>query len=479
MTTRARAALFAAAAVTIIPLAVFAYLKLNSHHDSIHVAPHGHFWVVSGAALPAAVIAIAVGMAGNRVRNIHVTFVSLAFTSLAIIFLLHGLSTPGLLLPVTPIPGVASQLSVLLTMAWLCMTALPSDLPLIRALTRWQRWLVPIWSVLMLAVLIVGMVWPTASVWQWLDSDPAMWAVTVAVLVMAAVTARHYLIAYRYSRFPLQFWLLCSTGWLAGAQIIMATGEVWRASWWTYHYLLLAAVISVVYGLVKQYALGASLGAAVRGLLTDDPHERIEAGISPSIRALVIATETHDHYTAGHSYRVAVEALRIGQAMGLGPEQLRALAQGGIVHDIGKMEIPAHILNKPGRLTAAERALVEQHPVRGYEVCKRLGFLPDELGIIRHHHEKWDGSGYPDGLRGEDIPLLARVLAIADVYDALTSERSYRQPWTHERAVAYIVEQAGVHFDPACVEVWLRIAASEPPPHSYPFWLQPREVATG
>lgn len=479
MTTRARFALLTAAAVTFVPLLFFALLKLNSQYDSVHVAPHAHFWVVSGAALPAAVIAVAVGIAGNRVRNIHVTFVSLAFTSLAIIFLLHGLATPGLLLPVTPIPGITSQLSVLLTTAWLCMSALPSDLPLSQCLTRWQRWLVPVWAVLMLAVLAVGMLWPTAAVWQWLDSDVAMWTVTAAVLVMSVITARHYLIAYRYSHFPLQFWLLCSTGWLAGAQIIMVTGEVWRASWWTYHFLLLAAVISVVYGLVKQYTLGTSLGAAIRGLMTDDPYERVEAGISPSIRALVIATETHDHYTAGHGYRVAVEALRIGQAMGLRPEQLRALAQGGIVHDIGKMDIPAHILNKPGRLTDAERAIVEQHPVRGYEVCKRVGFMPDELGIIRHHHEKWDGTGYPDGLRGEEIPLLARVLAIADVYDALTSERSYRQPWSHERAVAYIVEQAGVHFDPACVEAWLRVAEAAPQAHRYPFWLRPREVTAG
>jgi len=185
--------------------------------------------------------------------------------------------------------------------------------------------------------------------------------------------------------------------------------------------------------------------------------------MSDSVRALVLATEIRDPYTAGHSYRVTLTALRIGEAMGLSREQLRALAQGGLVHDVGKIRVPDHILNKPGPLTPEERRIIEEHPITGYEMCSRLGFMPDELAVIRHHHERWDGTGYPDGLKGEEIPLLARILAVADVYDALTSRRAYREPWTHEQAREYVLAGAGTQFDPRCAAVWAQLTADGPP----------------
>jgi putative nucleotidyltransferase with HDIG domain len=460
----------------LLPMAGFIYLRFIAADDPRWAMPHGHFYIVTAAAILAAVAALTVGVAATRLRNIHVTILSLAFTSLSLVFLLHGLSTPGLILPLTPVPPIAAQLSILLTAGWLCLSSYPSDNRLVQRLAAWQRWLVPAWAGLLVGLVAVAMRWPGLVMLVPLNSSPLKWAATAVVLTLTAITARHYWVAYRYSRFPLQVALLCSTGWLAGAQIIIVTSEVWHASWWTYHFLLLAAMVATLYGLVRQYALGASLSMAVRGLMSLDPVERIEAGIAPAIRALVIATEARDRYTAGHSYRVASEALRLGAAMNLPPEQLRALAQGGIVHDIGKLEVPDQVLNKPGRLTDEERVLVEKHPVTGYEVCKRLGFLREEMEIIRHHHEKWDGTGYPDRLVGGQIPLLARILAIADVYDALTSTRSYRKAWTHEAAVALIVAESGRHFDPNCVAAWVRISETAPERERYPSWMQPEEL---
>jgi HD-GYP domain-containing protein (c-di-GMP phosphodiesterase class II) len=129
--------------------------------------------------------------------------------------------------------------------------------------------------------------------------------------------------------------------------------------------------------------------------------------------------------------------------LGLRPDQLRPLAQGTIVHDVGKIDIPDQILNKPGRLSPEERLVIEMHPVSGYEMCRSLGFMKEELGIIRWHHERWDGGGYPDQLRGEQIPITARIVAVADVYDALTSNRSYRQAMTHQEALAFLNEHNG------------------------------------
>jgi len=458
---------------TAVPMVLLLQLKLHAAHDAVYATPQGHFYVVSGAAFLAAVAALIVGVAGVRLRHIHVTFLSMAFTSLALVFMLHGLGTPGFILPLTPVPAIAAQFSILLTAGWLYLSSCPTDHVLVRLLSRWQRWLVPAWAALLTAAGAMLMLSPGLVRFVPINSSPLKWIATALVLVLAGLAARHYWVAYRYARFPLQFAILCSIGWLAGAQIVVVTTEVWRASWWIYHFLLLGAMVAMLLGLLRQYTMGSSIGLAVKGLMGLDPVERIEAGIAPSIRALVIATETRDRYTAGHSYRVAIEALRLGQAMGLPPEQLRALAQGGIIHDIGKIEVPDQILNKPGKLTEAERTVVERHPVTGYEVCKRLGFLKEELDVIRHHHEKWDGTGYPDRLKGADIPLLARILAIADVYDALTSNRSYRQPWPHEKAAALIVAESGRHFDPECVAAWVRISEAAPGSNRYPAWMQP------
>lgn len=459
-------------AAVALPMALFLYLRLNVAADPLYPAPHGHFYIVSGAALLAAVLAIIVGVAGARLRNISVTFLSMAFSSLALVFLLHGLATPGFLLPVTQVPGIAAQLSILLAAWWLYLSSCPTDHPVVRTLARRQTWLVPAWVGLMIIALLVGLAYPQAVRFIPIHLSPLKWIATFVVVVLAAAAARHYWVAYRYARFPLQIAILISTGWMVDSQIIIVTSDLFRASWWIYHFLLLGAMLATLYGLVRQYAMGASVAMAVKGLMGLDPVERIEAGIAPSIRALVIATETRDTYTAGHSYRVTIEALRLGQAMRIPPEQLRALVQGGILHDIGKIEVPDQILNKPGQLTAAERAVVERHPVTGYEVCRRLGFRQEELGIIRHHHEKWDGTGYPDRLAGTQIPLLARILAVADVYDAVTSNRSYRRPWTHEQAADLIRREAGRHFDPECVAAWLRIDRTAIAGERYPAWMQ-------
>ncbi|HBY97494.1 MAG TPA: phosphohydrolase [Chloroflexi bacterium] len=446
----------------LIPLFIYIYLKRQPALDPSIVVPVHHFVIVSAVALLAAGIAVAVGISGSRLRNIQVIFLSLAFTSQALVFALHGLSTPGFLLPLTRVPAVAAQLSVLLTAFWLLMSVVPSDHPVVVSLSHVQQLLVPVWASVLLLLGIAAMARPDLVGLIPVDAPPLRTFVallTVAILLAAGV---RYWQSHRYSQFPLQLAIVYSAGWLAVVQIILLTGQVWHVSWWLYHFLLLAAMILLVAGLLSQYGTGASLGTAVRGLFTSDPKERLEAGISPSVRALVVATEAHDSYTAGHSFRVALAAVSLGEAMGVSPEQLRALAQGGIVHDVGKIEVPDAVLNKPASLAPEERILVEKHPLTGYEMCKHLGFMKDELDVIRSHHEKWDGTGYPDGLKSEAIPLLARILAIADVYDALTSDRSYRRRWSHEEARRYIQRQAGSHFDPRCVEFWAHLTEEGP-----------------
>ena len=453
---------------TVLPALLFVYLRRLAPHDPVFHVPGFHFVVVTATSLAASVVAVAIGLAGLRQRNLQVIFLGLAFMSLSMVFAVHGLATPGFLLGPTRLVSVAAQLSVLLAALWLGVSSVSSASAPARQLAAGHRLLVPLWGAVLAALGAAGLRWPHALDGLPLGDGAAGWVVTGLTAGVLAPAAVRYWQAYRYSRFPLQLVLVYICGWLAVAQGIMTAGPAWHLSWWTYHGLLLLAVVAAVVGLVRQYGYGTSTVEAVRGLLAEDPVRRLQSGLSDSVRALIVATEARDPYTAGHSYRVALSAVQLGEAMGLSGQQLRALAQGALLHDVGKFEIPEAILNKEGPLTPEERRIVERHPVAGARMCGRLGFLQPELGIIRAHHERWDGSGYPDGLAGEQIPLLARIVAVVDVYDALTSERSYRRAWSHEQARAYILGHAGLHFDPRCVEVWSRLTADGPLPLPQP-----------
>ncbi len=443
------------------PLLAFEYLR-RLPVDPIFEAPRQHFYIVSAASLLAALIALAIGVAARRQRNIEVSFLALAFLSLALLFAVHGLSTPGFLLPPNNVSSVAAELSILMTATWLALSSTSSNSSLVQRLSRRQGLLVPLWALLLVVFGATGLVWPQLVNGMSVTTPPVIWILAGSTVGMLLIASVRYWQSYTYSRFPLQLAIVYAGGWLAVAQWIMVTGTKWRLSWWLYHYLFIAATIALIIGIVWQYAQRTSLVAAVRGFFLTDPVEQLEAGLSGSAHALIIATEARDPYTAGHSYHATLTAVRLAGAMGLPAEMVRALAQGGVVHDVGKIEIADQILNKPGRLTPDERIIVQKHPITGYEMCGRLGFMPDELEVIRHHHERWDGTGYPDRLAGERIPLLARILAVADVYDALTSGRSYRGAWTHKQARTYILEGAGTQFDPRCVEVWADLTVEGP-----------------
>jgi putative nucleotidyltransferase with HDIG domain len=450
------------------PYLLFHYLKTHPDWDALLALPAGHFYIVSAVALLSTFIAIAVGISGSRVRNIKVSFLALAFISLAEVFAVHGLSTPDFLIHASHLPGVASQASILLASFWLWMSSLSSDSKLVLWFSQWKGGLVPVWSVALGLIGAAGLLFPHAVDMIPLDRSPLRPAATALIAALNLMTMYRYYQSYRYSRFPLQTAIIYSCGWMIVAQWIMVAGELWRISWWLYHVLLLASMIVMLAGLFRQYAVSRSLSAAVRALFTNDPIERITGSLSPSVKALIMATEGKDTYTAGHNLRVTLYALRLAEEMQLPPEQLRSLSQGTIIHDVGKINIPDAILNKPGRLTAEERMIIEQHPLKGYEMCRALGFMKEELSIIRSHHEKWDGTGYPDRLKGERIPLAARIVAVADVYDALTSTRAYRKAWSHKEAMQFLAEHRGAHFDPACVDAWIRICERDPQVYLYP-----------
>ena len=169
------------------------------------------------------------------------------------------------------------------------------------------------------------------------------------------------------------------------------------------------------------------------------------------------ALDLRDRETEGHTQRVTEMTLKLSRAMGVNEEELIHIRRGALLHDIGKMGVPDRILLKPDRLNDEEWEIMLQHPTFAYDMLQHIAYLRPALDIPYCHHEKWDGSGYPHRLSGEEIPLAARIFAVIDVWDALCSDRPYRPGWPREKVLEYIVALKGIHFDPKVVDVFMQL----------------------
>ncbi len=186
-----------------------------------------------------------------------------------------------------------------------------------------------------------------------------------------------------------------------------------------------------------------------------EANRQLARAYDATLEGWAVALEMRDQKTKGHADRVERLTLRLAAEMGMPPEEMEHVRRGTLLHDIGKMVVPDAILQKPGPLTEDEWDIMRTHPQKARDMLGTIDFLLPALDIPYCHHERWDGTGYPRGLAGEEIPLAARIFAVVDVYDALTSDRPYRDGWSHEQAVAHIREQTGRHFDPQVVEAFL------------------------
>jgi putative nucleotidyltransferase with HDIG domain len=180
-----------------------------------------------------------------------------------------------------------------------------------------------------------------------------------------------------------------------------------------------------------------------------------------TIRSLVSTLEAKDKYTEGHSRRVADDSLSLADSVGLPANEVEEIHLAGLFHDIGKIGISEAVLNKSGRLTEQEYDLIKKHPLISQKIIEQVPQFKRISRIVRAHHEFFDGAGYPDGLRGEDIPIGARIMAICDAFDAMTSDRSYRPALPHERALIIIERNAGSQFDPALVPSFLKLKSRQ------------------
>jgi HD-GYP domain-containing protein (c-di-GMP phosphodiesterase class II) len=208
---------------------------------------------------------------------------------------------------------------------------------------------------------------------------------------------------------------------------------------------------------VLAYQISLALANARLFRSMQQSHNDLSRAYDATLEGWSLALELRDADTLGHTRRVVQLTEDLALQLGVADEDLPHIRRGAMLHDIGKMGIPDAILHKPGPLNEDEWAIMRRHPEYAEQFLIQIDYLKPAVDIPYCHHEKWDGSGYPRGLHGEEIPLAARLFAVVDVYEALTSDRPYRKAWTHEAAILYIREQAGYYFDPTVVEAFLKV----------------------
>lgn len=209
--------------------------------------------------------------------------------------------------------------------------------------------------------------------------------------------------------------------------------------------------------LIRAFADQAAVAIDNAQLFEDlqESNRELQEAYQATLEGWVSALDMRDKETEGHTQRVTILTERLARQMGVNGDALVHITRGALLHDIGKMAIPDSILLKPGALTDEERELIKQHPVYAYDMLKRIEFLLPAIDIPYCHHEKWDGTGYPRGLRGEEIPFAARIFPVVDVYDALVSDRPYRKGYPVEQVKEMIRNDSGAHFDPQVVDAFL------------------------
>lgn len=390
---------------------------------------------------------------GLRRRLPEVALLGSALWTVSFLPLVHGLLLPGNLYGDNP----GTMVSV--------MAAVPAGLlaalPLLLDGTSAGRWLAAYWrgwALTWLALPTVAgvalLVSPSAIAAPAAGGPLTVLIVTVSIAGTTVLSLRHlrlFAIGRRAGS------LLASLGFIATglATIAFLGAAPMSPGWWLAHATDIAGVLFAAGGLLSAHWRDRSLSFALAPVLTREPLAALELGLTPVVHRFVAALELKDAVTREHVVRVGELAMRAAERAGTDALTLRAVGLGGLLHDIGKLLTPSEILSKPGKLTDEERSVIERHTIDGERMLAPYPHLFGVAEIVRSHHERPDGSGYPDRLTGDQIPLAASIVSVVDAWDAMISDRPYRDGMPRERAEAILREGAGTQWLPDAVEVVL------------------------
>lgn len=447
----------AGVAAAVAPAAV--HLAVGFHH--VAFTGTTHVYTVGFSAFAALVAAVGLTAVGARRGDTRTMVVGTAFAVMAGLLALHGFSTPGVWFGnngVVAITGGATLPAGAVVLVF-------SVLPLPRVLRNVVPFLL-VEAALLTVILALGV---SALVRPSLlppvpapGGRDALALLAVGMLAFGLVTLRAVR-TFLLTRRVLDLAVSVGLVWLATALVPALTMNYEQLGWWIGHEVELDGILVIGIAVAIDLARAAQSRPLAGDLTAAELVSSEDLFLGSQVRALTVTLAEKDEYTERHTRRVALRAVQVGDELGLSRGRLRALAIGGLVHDIGKLSIPDAILKKPGPLDDDEYALVQEHAERGHRLLTELGGFDDVVrGLVRDHHERLDGRGYPRGLSGEQVSLDARILAVCDVYDALISKRVYRDAWSEDDAIAYLRSEAGTGFDPRCVEALARVVGREP-----------------
>jgi HD-GYP domain-containing protein (c-di-GMP phosphodiesterase class II) len=371
---------------------------------------------------------------------------------MASLLAIHGLATQGFILTSANGIGIFTgglTLPIGGALLALCVVRLPSWLNSTRALVRLQvALLVAIAATGAIALTFPALIPAVPKA----GSSPAL-LLLGASLPIFALLAWRALRTFLLTRRGLDLVVFAGVVWLATSLVASLTTSYLELGWWVGHGIELDGILLVGIPVAIDLAQSAQSRPLVGDIHAVELVSSEEVFLGAQVRALTVSLGRRDEYTEQHTRRVAHRAVQVGERLGLSPRRLRALAIGGLVHDIGKLSIADSILKKPGPLDDEEYRTIQRHAEWGYRLLEEIGGFSDTVRrLVRDHHERLDGAGYPNGLQGREIDLDTRILTVCDVYDALISPRVYRPAWSHDQAMALLRSEAGIAYDARCVD---------------------------
>jgi putative nucleotidyltransferase with HDIG domain len=429
-------------------------------HHAHNLGTNVHFIGVGVSAVMASVAALALTIVGVRRRDGRVVLVGSAFTVMAALLAIHGLATPGVLIGNNGVIALTGAATLPVGGGVLALSALPGlRRPQgIRALLLFQ--VVALVGVLGLG--IAGMAVPSLvpSVPE-PASPPAVIALVAGAFFYALLILRA-LKTYLLTQRTADLAVVIGVAWLTAALPPALLLNYTDLGWWLGHGFELAGIVIVGTAVAIDLNQSVQSRPLVGDLRAAELVAKEEAFLGARVHALMQRLAEKDASTEEHTRRVALRAAQIGEELGLPPGRLRALAIGGLLHDIGKLSVPNRILQKPGALEEDEFAVIKRHPEWGIKLLRELGgFNVSAQELVHSHHERLDGKGYPRGLDANSISLDTRILTVCDVYDALVSPRVYRAAWSHEAALGLLRDETGSAFDKRCVAALERVLERE------------------
>jgi HD-GYP domain-containing protein (c-di-GMP phosphodiesterase class II) len=454
-------ALIAAAAV--VPGVSLQFFGQHTHT----LGTNTHFFGVGVGAVMAAAAALALTIIGVRRQDGRVVLVGTAFTVMAALLAIHGLATPGVVIGNNGVISLTGAMTLPVGGAVLALSALPG-------LRRPQgiRPLLTLQAVALVGVLglgIAGMAVPSLVPDV---PEPASASAVVALVVGAffyALLLLRALKTYLLTQRSADLAVVVGVAWLTAALPAALLMNYTELGWWLGHGFELAGIIVVGAAVAVDLHRPVQSHPLVGDLRAAELVAKEEAFLGARVHALLGRLAEKDESTEEHTRRVALLAVQVGEELGLPPGRLRALAIGGLLHDMGKLSVPERILKKPGALEEDEFAVIKKHPQWGIKLLGELGgFTAPVHDLVHSHHERLDGKGYPRGLEGCSIGLDTRILTVCDVYDALVSPRVYRAAWSHEEAINLLREEIGVAFDDRCVAALVKVLGREEPRRDAP-----------